>query len=600
MAYRNQMESLLKRNFLLISLLLGLSFFVWGVSSDDKSHPSMASLDAKNCTTCHDDITSKKVIHPVVTESGCDSCHEMKKKDKKTLVGLAEEGNDLCFTCHSEIEEYTTKKFSHEAVEGGCETCHEYHSSDHQGLLVSGMEELCSNCHETGEEEFKKKHGRQPVGRLGCSLCHNSHGSDQEKLLTGTFKHVPFVEGECNACHKRARGTKIRLRGLGATLCYACHSDTETEFAQKSIHTPIKKGDCSGCHDPHMSNNKAMLIEKDNKLCLTCHEKIANLLKSKNVHPPAEESCLECHLPHASKNAFQLKEEVVKLCLECHDAEDESFTAKHYNQKPQNLKCTECHNAHASGAEKLANTHQHPPFAEKECDSCHENTAKDSKIKLAAESVNELCLTCHDDKAMDDSKKEKIKHEAIESDGCTACHSAHASSQKYLLLGHTSRVCLSCHDDREEERQKYAFIHQVIDIIGCEACHDPHCIENEKLLVEKSNKLCLACHLKERGKKPSDKEVTLLGKIKIKESQLNSFKKIILNSDLTCGHPQLNHIVKGNVTPKTLKNKRLKGMTFSGEMNCLSCHDAHCGSNPKLFSDGITGKFQLCRKCHNK
>ena len=234
-----------------------------------KDHPTLASLDAGGCTTCHDDIAGKKHIHSPVTESGCDACHEMAKNDGKVTVALAAEGNDLCLTCHDDIQTRLEKKHPHAAVEEGCGLCHDPHSSDQERLLVSGMNTLCAECHDLEEDDFKKKHGYQPVARLGCGGCHDAHGSNQDKLLKGNHQHVPFQEGQCVACHKRARGKLIRLRGNGADLCYACHSDKQKEFKKPSIHTPVERGDCTGCHDPHLSNQKMLLKETGNRLCLS-------------------------------------------------------------------------------------------------------------------------------------------------------------------------------------------------------------------------------------------------------------------------------------------------------------------------------------------
>lgn len=595
-----------------LAILLLFSFFflgstesITGKGGESKPHPTLVNLESSNCTTCHENITDKKFVHSLLKESGCDSCHEMNKQDSKVTVGLMEEGNGLCFVCHSGIKEKSSKEYPHAAVEEGCSTCHHPHSSDNSNLLVAGMEELCGTCHDIQEEEFKKTHGRQPVPRVGCGACHDSHGSDEAKLIRGKFKHVPFKQGECTACHKRPRGKNIRLRGEGAKLCYACHGDKEKEFnsfSGHSLHPPIKKGECSGCHDPHMSNHKSLLKGEGKELCFRCHEDISNILKSKNIHPPVEESCQDCHSAHGSQNSSLLVEKEVTLCLNCHDTDDETYKSKHYSQKPEDLKCSECHNPHGSNGSTLMNTFGHPPFTEKECDSCHEDVGEDKKIKLASENVSELCLTCHDDKAVDESNKEVTPHGALEADSCTACHSAHASSRQHIIKDHTARLCATCHEERQEEKKRGFFIHDIIDSLGCQACHESHFSKNQGLLIEKPNRLCLACHLatSSKGAGAKDQEVTLFGKIKLKKSSLESIKKIMLSPDFSRGHPQIGHPVSGTISPEKIKNKRLRGLTFKGELSCLSCHDPHAGISPQLFINQIPGRFQLCLFCHKK
>ncbi|MFQ6108812.1 MAG: cytochrome c3 family protein [Candidatus Aminicenantales bacterium] len=560
----------------------------------------MISLEATKCIACHEDQIKGKFVHVPAKEENCDSCHDVKIEEGKTTVALVEKGDSLCLTCHDEIEELMAKKNIHPALEEGCGLCHDPHSSDYPKELISGREEICSNCHEIDEEAFKTEHGRQPVVNAGCGKCHDPHASDEDKLFVGKFQHLPFKEGECEACHKRPRGTRIRLRGKEGSLCYSCHADKEKEFSGKGAHTPVKKGECSQCHNPHLENHKHQLIGEGNRLCLSCHEEIASLLKAGNVHPPSDESCLNCHSAHASENIFALNEKVPDNCLNCHDAEEKAFQAKHFNQKGESLYCAECHNPHGSENEALLNTYSHPPFIEKECGSCHLNTEDDIKIKLVEDGKNELCYTCHDDKKIDSDKDELFEHEAIEVGGCTSCHSAHASSWPHQLKDHTSRLCLSCHEEREKEREGGKFIHAVIDTVGCEACHDSHFTKNEKFLVEKPNKLCLECHLQGKREKPSGKEVTILGKIKLRDSDLASISKIALSSDLTRGHPQLRHVVSGFISPELAKKKKIKDLIFSGEITCLSCHDSHAGASSSLYAGGLMGRSQVCLKCHRK
>jgi len=560
-----------------------------------KSHPTLVNLEASNCTTCHDDITSKKFVHSAIKDSGCDSCHEMKKEKGKTLVALTEKRSQLCYTCHSEIEERSKKKYAHPTLGEWCEVCHKSHSSDNPKLLQGNMDKLCSSCHQIREEDFKKKHGRQPVAKLGCAGCHNPHGSDQKKMFIGKKQHVPFAQGECEACHKRPRGIQIRLRGVGAKLCYACHGDKEKEFKKASVHTPVKKGECTGCHDAHLAKEDFILKNKGNALCFDCHKGIEKLMKSANIHPPAEESCDNCHLPHASGNDFQLKQALVPLCLDCHDTSEQAFKTKHFNRAAKDLHCSECHNPHGSPNKKLINSHAHPPFLENQCDSCH----VEGKVELADKDINALCINCHDDKADGEANKGLFKHGVLESGDCTACHSGHASSRKYILKNHTSKLCTTCHDDKAHNVEGKPFVHPVIEGIGCEACHESHYSKSEKLLLEKPNKLCTACHVKQKSRS-SREVIKLFGKIDIDRSELDGYKKIILSSDRTRGHPQRGHIVAGNVTPESMKKKRRRGLTFSGEMTCLSCHDAHNGAAPWLFADGKVNRFRLCMVCHQK
>ena len=67
-------------------------------------------------------------------------------------------------------------------------------------------------------------------------------------------------------------------------------------------HTPVKNGDCTACHDPHSSDNKALLKTAPiNALCASCHAAQAepshalagkNAVRASHVDPA---SCTSCH-----------------------------------------------------------------------------------------------------------------------------------------------------------------------------------------------------------------------------------------------------------------------------------------------------------------
>ncbi|TFH31095.1 MAG: hypothetical protein E4G97_04750, partial [Deltaproteobacteria bacterium] len=224
----------------LVLLCLALLIFPLGQALGQvKEHPLLPDVKTAKCLNCHDDLATKKVVHAPLAD-GCDTCHVLENKEGKTQVTLAAKEKELCLTCHSDIETALGKKHVHAATEEGCVTCHAPHSSDFKALLVADYKELCLTCHEIEGEDFKQTHGRQPVAESGCGLCHDAHGSDGERLLVGKFRHAPFAAGSCEGCHRRPQGRLIRLRGEGASLCYACHSDKETEFAKGSPHTPVK------------------------------------------------------------------------------------------------------------------------------------------------------------------------------------------------------------------------------------------------------------------------------------------------------------------------------------------------------------------------
>ena len=53
-------------------------------------HPSLVDPAKTRCTTCHDDLLAKKVVHPATED--CLACHEFGKRDTTTVVSLSAQG----------------------------------------------------------------------------------------------------------------------------------------------------------------------------------------------------------------------------------------------------------------------------------------------------------------------------------------------------------------------------------------------------------------------------------------------------------------------------------------------------------------------------
>jgi predicted CXXCH cytochrome family protein len=85
-------------------------------------------------------------------------------------------------------------------------------------------------------------------------------------------------------------------------LCWDCHDN----FLEKAKFKHDVVEDCTGCHNPHQSNEAKLLAKSLPALCLDCHD--AKDLKADQGHAGAENrSCLECHDPHAGNNSNLLK-----------------------------------------------------------------------------------------------------------------------------------------------------------------------------------------------------------------------------------------------------------------------------------------------------
>jgi len=299
-------------------------------------------------------------------------------------------------------------------------------------------------------------------------------------------KVVHEAARSCDDCHEAAatphpqKGLRtFRLAQEGSELCKMCHTIKADE---KYMHGPAAVGDCTSCHDPHASDNKALLVKKGNDLCFTCHGAVQDETKKKVVHDALQEGCTSCHNPHGSSFKKLLAEEGDKLCYQCHSKIGERI-------------------------EKSKSVHA-PVKAEKACASCHDPHASDGE-KLLQKPEKDLCLDCHKNIL---KKNQTVLHGPIQQGKCTPCHDPHGAPNANLLVkafpsdlyvpysDNAYSLCFSCHNRdllrfpdtsfatgfRDGERNLH-FLHVNKKEKGrnCKACHAMHGSELPKLIPDK-------------------------------------------------------------------------------------------------------------------
>ncbi len=91
------------------------------------------------------------------------------------------------------------------------------------------------------------------------------------------------------------------------------------------------------------------------------------------------------------------------------------------------------------------------------------------------ESVNNLCITCHD-KAFHDRA---YVHGPVVLSLCHACHAVHSSKFPGVLVQEQRELCASCHSEPDLMQPAY---HQPAGQALCTTCHDPHGADNRFFL----------------------------------------------------------------------------------------------------------------------
>ncbi len=317
----------------------------------------------KVCLDCHEvePLLSKPVKHAPVAEGRCLDCHDAHGGNLPNNV-RAESGNAFCLKCHdakaptgpgtpsAPYRIDLSKKVVHAAFKRtDCLGCHEGgHGSENLKLLKKAPVDLCYGCHER-KDKNKDPHSAVVVG--DCAVCHDPHSSDNGKLLakptlqqtcflchqddlTGRkVIHAPVAKG-CDQCHD-AHGAQNRNAlkfGEGKAACYKCHKPIDTG---KNKHAALERYGCTGCHDPHGAGNGAMLAQKVNALCVSCHEpqkdgrhitSVGNKVHvvGGDLNDPKRAgrdfTCASCHDPHGSDSPKLLRfgKTPMDSCAWCH------------------------------------------------------------------------------------------------------------------------------------------------------------------------------------------------------------------------------------------------------------------------------------------
>ena len=125
-------------------------------------------------------------------------------------------------------------------------------------------------------------------------------------VATASFRHQPYAEDQCDACHK----SKLKFTRRDASGCVSCHPQVPDQYAY--MHGPVAANACLWCHTPHESAVAHLLRESDRKLCTRCHS--ASLLSTENVpeHADRSRACLDCHTGHGGPARFMLRADPIE------------------------------------------------------------------------------------------------------------------------------------------------------------------------------------------------------------------------------------------------------------------------------------------------
>ncbi len=300
------------------------------------------------------------------------------------------------------------------------------HASILSGKLVHDAAEGCTDCHSATSEAHPVK-GEKTFELLNdvpdlCYACHDEYGK-------GKTVHSPAGDGECMECHNpHSTDEAALLKAPMGEVCGECHETAEGKF----VHGPVADGDCTACHNPHETDTDSLLLKTGSELCTECHTSVAEEIEAAAVAHgalDAGEGCIECHSPHASDWSALTKDSVRAVCLECHDT-DVPTDAKVLHGKENSGDCSDCHAPHGGDLEVLLvgtfPAAQYVPWTNDAyplCFSCHDRTLVTDVETTSATGFRDERRNLHAAHVFDEEKGRS----------CRFCHAWHGSDQPRLL-----------------------------------------------------------------------------------------------------------------------------------------------------------------------
>jgi DmsE family decaheme c-type cytochrome len=234
----------------------------------------------------------------------------------------------------------------------------------------------------------------------------------------------------------------------GDEVCSGCHEDAIQDY-QHTIHAKVLTQQnartegmalgCEACHGPGQAHVEAgggrgvggpgwvsfqpgtdEDAQTQNAVCLGCHAGGKQLYWEGSPHQTRGAPCTSCHnvMKNVSVDSMLTKSNVVDTCAQCHlIRRSQTYRNAHMPTRVGALKegwmsCTSCHNPHGTVSPAL----------------------------IAAQSTNDMCLSCHADK-----RGPFLWEHAPVTENCTNCHDPHGSITVNQLKMPIPRLCQTCH-----------------------------------------------------------------------------------------------------------------------------------------------------------
>ena len=429
---------------------------------------SHAKLDCRECHRVEHFADADQLLNQAVAldrtylglSTNCLSCHLDQHRDQ---LGLD------CGKCHGFDKWKPAPGFTHaksaydltgKHIEVVCEKCHPLLIDD----MSAGSQKYanyrpiehanCSNCHKDVHE-----------GRLGneCTKCHSTNGWRQVRAASFDHdktryplkgKHAPL---DCQKCHSNDSGS----RKLAFARCLDCHSD----FHERAFVDRQQKGACEECHTvdgftpalfrlvQHDSTDYPLSGAHRAIPCSGCH-RTQNAGSFHYTFDFAATRCNDCHRdPHGGKVDKFIRADGCETCHTVRTWDESIFD-------------------HGKTEFELVGKH-----GTVSCKSCHNDNLIEPSLKVAFDSLETTCESCH----KDIHGGQFVVEGTDSASNCDRCHTStdwkparfdHTRDSRFVLDGAHNRVaCVSCHAKKSNGAKGPEFIvYKPLDT-ACVSCH---------------------------------------------------------------------------------------------------------------------------------
>lgn len=229
----------------------------------------------------------------------------------------------------------------------------------------------------------------------------------------------------CANCHEKPHES-IMLTAHGAqndadgTACQACHGDASLHLQDPTKNKPTNA----------LTAKDATAAQKT-AVCMSCHADSRHLTAwASGVHKKYDVSCVDCHSIHGGQARANFK-----------NVKAGEFPAAPYVTTQRQLAYKACIACHRDQRAEIVKPSHHPIVEGKVgCHDCHDPHGSLAPYQLRADSIVDLCTTCHADK-----RGPWIHEHPPVMENCDTCHTPHGSAHNRLLAQKPPALCGDCH-----------------------------------------------------------------------------------------------------------------------------------------------------------